>query len=82
MVDSTLLMAKMEKFEPVQNNTVLLIKYGWSKYWPDEKKFMRIDEEGTLHFPGEKHLSNLLSKNSDDLAIISSNSSFECGWYT
>ncbi|XP_045460557.1 kynurenine formamidase-like [Harmonia axyridis] len=61
-VDKKLLEDKLKAFEPIQNNTVLLIKYGWSKYWPDKAKYLRPDDEG-LHFPGLSNNSATLIAN-------------------
>lgn len=33
-------------------NTVVLIKFGWSQFWPNRAKYYGIDSNGTFHFPG------------------------------
>ncbi|RZC41747.1 uncharacterized protein BDFB_011704 [Asbolus verrucosus] len=35
-----------------EDNTVLLVKFGRSQYWPDKKKYVGVDSEGNWDFPG------------------------------
>ncbi|XP_044761355.1 kynurenine formamidase-like [Coccinella septempunctata] len=65
IVDAKLLESKLKSFEPIQNNTVLLIKYGWSKYWPDKKQYMRLDDEQVGHYPGLDNSSATVIANDD-----------------
>lgn len=37
---------------PFANNTILLVRFGWSKYYRDPEIFLGRDENTTLHFPG------------------------------
>ncbi|CAH0564195.1 unnamed protein product [Brassicogethes aeneus] len=36
---------------PFKNGTILLIKFGWSKFWPNKTDYMGL-QNGTLNFPG------------------------------
>ena len=43
--------------EHIAEGTIVLIRTGWGKYWPDAKRYLGTDEHGTaavakLHFPG------------------------------
>ncbi|KAL3279207.1 hypothetical protein HHI36_016720 [Cryptolaemus montrouzieri] len=49
IVNATLLEQKLDALQPIPNNTVLLIKFGWSKYWPNRNKYAGLNQ---LHFPG------------------------------
>jgi len=35
----------------IPENTIVLLKTGWDKYWDDFDKYKNADEEGTFHFP-------------------------------
>jgi kynurenine formamidase len=42
---------------PIAKGSIVLIKTGWGKYWPDAKRYLGTDEHGAaavakLHFPG------------------------------
>lgn len=36
-----------------EEGSVLLVKFGWSKYWYNRSLYLGEDNEGILHFPGE-----------------------------
>jgi kynurenine formamidase len=41
----------------IPENTIVLVRTGWGKYWPDRKRYLGTDERGPaavakLHFPG------------------------------
>lgn len=37
----------------IPKNSVLLVRFGWSKYWPNKKTYFGVDSTGTFHFPGK-----------------------------
>lgn len=36
----------------IQNNSVVLMQSGWSKYWNEPKLYLNQDKNGVMHFPG------------------------------
>lgn len=36
----------------IPKNSVLLVKFGWSKYWPNKPTYFGVDSVGNFHFPG------------------------------
>ena len=50
----------------IHEHTIVLIRTGWGKYWPDAKRYLGTDERGAaavakLHFPGiSEEAANLL----------------------
>lgn len=41
-----------KRFGLIQNNSVVLMYSGWSKYWNEPKLYLNQDEKGVMHFPG------------------------------
>jgi len=41
-----------KKYEPIQENTLVLAYTGWGARWPDMQKYRNADKEGNMHFPG------------------------------
>jgi len=37
---------------PIPHGALVLIRTGWDRRWPSQAKFMNVDSEGVLHFPG------------------------------
>ncbi len=37
---------------PVPGGSVVLLRTGWGDRWPDQSRYMEVDEAGQLHFPG------------------------------
>lgn len=35
----------------IPNGSVVLIRTGWGERWPDQSRYMEVDEQGQLHFP-------------------------------
>lgn len=57
--DYRLALADLTAFEQksgrIPNGSILLIRTGWGKFWPDKKKYLGTDKQGdvaNLHFPG------------------------------
>ena len=57
--DALLTVAHIESFEQqhgsIKPGTIVLVHTGWSRYWPDAKKYLGDDTPGdasNLHFPG------------------------------
>ncbi|MFN7934090.1 MAG: cyclase family protein [Bryobacteraceae bacterium] len=57
--DYRLSLADLTAFEQkngrIANGSILLIRTGWGKFWPDKKKYLGTDKQGdvaNLHFPG------------------------------
>jgi kynurenine formamidase len=57
--DYRLTVADIQAFERkhgrIANGTVLLVRTGWGRFWPDKKKYLGSDKPGdvaNLHFPG------------------------------
>lgn len=57
---------------PLPNNSVVLVRFGWSQYWPDKKKYFGVNETDNtaLNFPGKRsegcangYLRNCSSRN-------------------
>jgi kynurenine formamidase len=36
-----------------ENNTILLVRFGWSRFWPNRTQYMGVDSEGKVNFPGK-----------------------------
>lgn len=36
---------------PIQNNSLVIVYTGWSKYWPDSKKYRNENQQGIMQFP-------------------------------
>lgn len=36
-----------------EEGTVLLVKFGWSKFWHNRSLYLGEDNGGVLHFPGK-----------------------------
>lgn len=43
---------------PIPDNSVLLIKYGWSKYYPDKNLYLGYNNTDKMHFPGNYSTQN------------------------
>ena len=43
-----------EKHGVIPDNVILLVFFGWGKYWPNKKTYLGTDLKNTslLHFPG------------------------------
>lgn len=41
-----------KKFGLMENNSVVLMLTGWSKFWNEPKLYLNQDENGAMHFPG------------------------------
>lgn len=56
-VNTTLDVEDLERWESnhgsFKKGTVLLVKFGWSKFWPNRSLYLGADENGGLHFPGK-----------------------------
>jgi kynurenine formamidase len=57
--DALLTVAQIEAFErqhgAIAGGTIVLVRSGWAKYWPDPKRYLGDDTPGdasNLHFPG------------------------------
>ena len=57
--DALLTVEHIESFErehgAIEPGTIVLVRTGWSRYWPDAKQYLGDDrrgEEADLHFPG------------------------------
>lgn len=44
----------INKYGSIPNNSVILVKFGWSKFWPDKTKYFGInkDQPDSYNFPG------------------------------
>lgn len=42
----------VEENGPIPDQCILLVKFGWSKYYKDKDTYLGIDELGELNFPG------------------------------
>lgn len=42
----------IEKVGKIEDGAILLVKTGWSKYWPDRDKYLGFDSHNKQHFPG------------------------------
>lgn len=36
---------------PIQKNSLVIVYTGWSKYWPDSKKYRNENQQGIMQFP-------------------------------
>lgn len=57
--DYQLQVSDIEKWEkrngPIQDSSIVLLRTGWGRFWPDKKKYLGDDKPGdasNLHFPG------------------------------
>lgn len=37
---------------PIPFGVVVLVHFGWGRYWPDKENYLGIEKDGTLNFPG------------------------------
>ena len=37
---------------PIEQNTLVLLNTGWSRFWDQSKRFINIDAHGVMHTPG------------------------------
>ena len=51
----------------IPDGSILLVRTGWGKFWPDRKRYLGTDRPGdtaNLHFPGiSKEAAEFLTKN-------------------
>lgn len=61
------LQAFEQKHGRIPNGSVLLVRTGWGRFWPDKKKYLGSDKQGdvaNLHFPGvSREAAEFLVKN-------------------
>lgn len=71
--NTTLDVEDLEKWEcdhgSFEDGTVLLVNFGWSKFWHNRSLYLGEDANGVMHFPGITMMINSTSKK-DILFII------------
>jgi len=73
---------------PIAKGSIVLIKTGWGKYWPDAKRYLGTDEHGAaavakLHFPGlDPEAARWLTQNRSIKAIGLDTASIDRGQST
>ncbi len=60
-----------KSYGPIERNSLVIAYTGWSKYWPDSKKYRNEDTQGVMHFPSfsAQAVQLLIDRNVAGIAI-------------
>lgn len=70
----------LQEIGRVEEGPIVLIRTGWSKYWPDRQKYFGHNSKGKMHFPGiSSQAAELIAKKANPHGIGIESASVDYG---